>query len=211
MQTILHVFKTIKSDLSSMLKDPESFFKSNLEAKSERFTPANLVFIAFMHSYFIFLPSYLVMFNILAIIIFFLLLGLMYYFMQEAFLAYQEHSNLDEEIDDRFFYTIAYLFSLAQIPVLILILINNILCLILNTNVIVGVFWATLLSLPIAIFSLYYPLKLMPLITGRENNLPILIEFVSRSFTTTCGQALGLRAIQELWIDFKDSGKANIT
>ncbi len=196
--------KQVTTDTRSAIRKPHETFVRIISSGEIKATRLDILFILLLHTYYIFIPSYLIMINILAILFFFLLVGFMYYFMQECLIIYKENNSQDVD-DDRFLYTIAYCFAIANVPAFILNLINNLVSIVLSDNLLVGIFWAVLINIPIAIVALYYPLQLFKVITNRDYNLTIFFEVGLRSFITTCRQALGLQAVRDIAIDWQES------
>ncbi len=204
MNKILPYLKQVLADTQSMLKNPTETFMIILSSGEIKASRLDIFFVVLLHTYYIFIPSYLIMINILAILFFFLLVGLMYYFMQECLIIYKE--NHSQEIDDdRFLYTIAYCFAIANVPAFILNIVNNLVSIALSNNLLVGIFWAVLINIPILIVALLYPLKLFKVITNRDYNMTIFFEVGMRSFITTCRQALGLQAVRDIAIDWQEA------
>lgn len=205
MEKLKSFAKPVWQDFKSLLKDPNAFFKTLLATREIKYSKANIIFVLLMNSYFLFLPSFLVMVNILAVIFFFICVGLMYYFMLEVLILYQEYNNETVE-DDRFLYTIAYGFSIANMPAMFLTILNNLLCVIITKDLLVGIFFAILFNIPILFVSLFYPLRFIATITQKESgNLKLLIELSARSLITTFKEAFGFDAIQEIWVDYKEA------
>lgn len=192
----------IFEDIQSLLKNPENVFENILSSNRNFSTKSFILFSFFLNTYYVFLPSYLIIFNILSLFIFFLLLALSYYFMQEMFLVYQE--TREEEVqDENFFYKVAYCYALANIPSLCLNLIANIFCLILLDNILVALFMAALVNVPIAMIGVFYSLKVLKVISKAEYDLQNFIEISFRSMITAIQENFGLRAMQELFEDFR--------
>ncbi len=204
MNKILPYLKQVLADTKSMLKNPTETFMIILSSGEIKASRLDIFFVVLLHTYYIFIPSYLIMINILAILFFFLLVGLMYYFMQECLIIYKENHAQDID-DDRFLYTIAYCFAIANVPAFILNVVNNLVSIVLADNLLVGIFWAVLINIPILIVALLYPLKLFKVITNRDYNLTIFFEVGMRSFITTCRQALGLQAVRDIAIDWQEA------
>lgn len=201
--------KQVWQDFRLLLSNPSEFFRAILSSKEIKYSKFHIVFILLMNSYFLFIPSFLVMVNILVILFFFLAIGTMYYFALEVFILHQEYSS-DAPEEDRFLYSIAYGFSIANMPAMFLSLVNNLLCVILSKDLLLGIFFALLFSIPILFVSLFYSTRFIAIITQKESgNLKLLIELSLRSLITTLKEACGLDAIQEIWIDFKEAPMSN--
>ncbi len=201
MLTPAETFKEIFEDIKSVIRTPTETFTRILNSPRLYYSKVWIVFIIFMNTYYLFLPSNLVTMNIIAIVMFFLAIGFTYYFMQEVTIDFKEARSIEDE--DKSFYKVAYAFSIANAPALFLNVLNNFLCLLLTKNLIVGVFFAGLISVPISILGLVYVLKVLKVISHGQATLQDLVEVSSRSFITTLQETLGLRAIQELIEDFK--------
>ena len=204
MNKIATYFKQVMADTQSMLKQPHETFMRILSSGEIKASRLDIFFVILLHTYYIFIPSYLIMINILAILFFFLLVGFMYYFMQECLIIYKENNAQDID-DDRFLYTIAYCFAIANVPAFILNIINNLVSIALADNLLVGIFWAVLINIPIAIVAFVYPLKLIKCLTNRDYNITTYFEVGMRSFITTCRQALGLQAVRDIAIDWQEA------
>lgn len=195
---------TIIEDIKKVLPKPQEAFDQILLDQNFKLEKKHILFAIFMNTYYILVPSYFVALNILVILMFFILIGVMYYFSQECMIIYKENREIgDETSDDLFFYRIAYCFALANIPALLYSVISNTLSLLFTKYLIVGMFIALLLTFPGLIFSFLYPLKLMRIITRRKHNLKTLIELAMQSFIRTCNELLGYRAVREVWEDLK--------
>lgn len=205
MEKLKSFAKLVWQDFKSLIKNPNEFFKNLLLTKEIKYSKLYIIFILLMNSYFLFVPSFLVMVNILAVIFFFISIGLMYYFVLEVLILHQEYSN--ETVDnDRFLYTIAYGFSIANMPAMFLTLANNLLCVIFAKDLLVGIFFAIIFNIPIFLVSLFYPLRFIATVTQKESgNLKLLIELSARSLITTFKEAFGFDAIQEIWVDYKEA------
>lgn len=195
--------KQVFNDTKSILEKPHEAFTRILSSGEIKASRLDILFIILLHTYYLFLPSYLIMINILAILFFFILVGFMYYFSQECLIIYKENNSQDLD-DDRFLYTIAYCFALANVPAFLLNIVNNLVSIILADNLLVGIFWAVLINIPIGIVAFVYPLKLLKCLTNRDYNVTIFFEISMRSFITTCRQALGLQAIRDIAIDWQE-------
>jgi hypothetical protein len=204
MNKISAYLKQIRVDTKSVLSKPHETFTRILSSGEVKASRLDILFIVLLHTYYIFIPSYLIMINILAILFFFILVGFMYYFMQECLIIYRENNAQDID-DDRFLYTIGYCFALANIPAFILNIVNNLVSIVLADNLLVGIFWAVLINIPIAIVAFVYPIKLLKCITSRDYNVTTYFEIGMRSFITTCRQALGLQAMRDIAIDWQEA------
>lgn len=205
MNNLKRFAKQVWQDFKLLVSNPSVLFKDILTSKEIKYSKFHIVFILLMNSYFLFVPSFLVMVNILAILFFFICIGVMYYFMLEVLILYQEHGG-DAPEDDRFLYSIAYGFSIANMPAMFLSLISNLLCVIFTKDLLVGIFFALLFSIPILFVSLFYPIRFIATITQKESgNLKLLIELSVRSLITTFKEAFGFDAIQEIWVDYKEA------
>lgn len=192
----------IFEDIQLLLKNPESVFESILSSTRNFYTKPYILFSFLLNTYYVFLPSYLIIFNILSLFIFFLLLALSYYFMQEIFLVYQE-TKAQEIEDEKFFYKIAYCFAIANIPSLCLNLLANVFCLVLLDNILVALFMAALMNVPVAMVGVFYSLKVLKVVSNAEYDLQNYIEISFRSLISAVQENFGLRAMQELFDDFK--------
>lgn len=192
----------IIQDISKVLASPEKRFQEILLSEKIYSSPLELSFILFMHLYYLFLPSYLIVINVLVVLMIFIVTGMVYYFMQECLLVYKEANGINIQ-EDKFFYTIAYCSALANIPALALNLLSNILSIVVTGNLIVGIFFAVLFNFVVLAIWLIYPLKLMKVITGRKHNIKIFFELVAASFITTCKEQLGYKAVKEIFYDFR--------
>ncbi len=204
MNKVLTYLKQVIADSKSMIRNPQELFASILNGGEIKASRLDIAFVILMNTYYIFVPSYFIMINILAILFFFLLVGAMYYFMQECLMIYRENHSQDTD-DERFLYTIGYCFAIANVPAFLLNVLNNLVSILLAKNLLVGVFWAVLINIPIIILAFLYPLKLMRVITTREYNIVTFFEVGMRSFITTCRQALGLQAMRDIAIDWQEA------
>ncbi|MBT6843162.1 MAG: hypothetical protein HOA17_05125 [Candidatus Melainabacteria bacterium] len=194
--------KTIFQDLRMMIASPRLAFEEMLAREDWKLDRAYLVFILLMHSYYLLLPSYLLVLNILAILFFFLLIGTMYYFMQEVLIIFKEQHSY-QQADDDMLYLIAYIFALANIPAMILNIISNLVALIFFDNLLVGICFALVFSLPILVLALYYPLKFFAYVSNDKASWRLMLELFVTSFITTCKENLGIKAMKDLLIDWR--------
>ncbi len=189
-------------DIQKVFRSPVQGFREILESRKIYSSQWHLSFVLFMHLYFLFLPSYLIVINILVLLMIFILSGMLYYFAQECFLIYKESHRLDIQ-DDKFFYTIAYCFAIANIPGFILNLFLNIVSISFSDNFIVGLAIAVVLNFIALIFCWFYPLKFMQVITGKNKNIGVFFGLIASSFIVTCKQQLGFKAVKEIFFDFQ--------
>lgn len=197
----------IVSDFSSFIKGPKSFFESVLRIEEFHVSKPMLVFVFFMHCYFVFLPSYLTLFNILAIVILFLSLANIYYFSQEAYLRYCELSGFKRSDSDGFgrnFYRVAYVHALAGIPILILNLLNNVFSFVYSDNFLVAAFVATLMNLPIMLIAFYMAYKLSVVVNQGDEPIKNFFDFYLRALIKALEQGFGLFTIKEIKLDWQE-------
>jgi hypothetical protein len=201
MSTTSTFIKTLFTDLKNFLLRP-SRTTSAILSRGTPVTRSTLFFIILVNSYFLFLPSFLIMLNVIIFFIFFISLGSVYYFSQEMNILYQEET--EQGTEDRFFYVIAYCFALAGFMGLILNLLANVLFIVFCKFVIEGVFWATLFSVPVTIVYLFYCIKITSVLCPSSNPVSKYIEQISQSFILTCKEGLGFKAVSELLIDWRE-------
>lgn len=197
----MQLLVNILQDLKLLVLNPRLAFKTILNRSDWTLSKGHLVFIILMNTYFVFLPSALLSLNILAILFFFIAIGLMYYFMQEVLIVYQEQHNHDNSGEDML-YLIAYAFAIANLPAMILSVLVNIFAISLNENLLVGVFWAIVFSLPVLLIAVYYPLRLFIYINNDKASWTLMLELIIQSFIQTCKEMLGFRAVGDILIDW---------
>lgn len=193
--------KTLLADLKNFVKHPTRTISEILSRKTP-VTRALLVFVIFTNCYFLFLPSFLLLLNIIIFFIFFISLGSVYYFSQEMAISYEEETGAD--VEDRFFYVVAYCFGLAGFIGFILNLLANFVFIVFNKFLVVGVFFATLFTLPIALIYFFYCIKITAVLCPNSNAVSKYIEQISQSFILTCKEGLGFKAVSELLIDWRE-------
>jgi hypothetical protein len=193
--------KTLLADLKNFVKHPSRTISEILSRKTP-VTRALLIFIIFTNCYFLFLPSFLLLLNIIIFFIFFISLGSVYYFSQEMAISYEEETGAD--VEDRFFYVVAYCFGLAGFIGFILNLLTNFFFIVFNKFLVVGVFFATLFTLPIALIYFFYCIKITAVLCPNSNAVSKYIEQISQSFILTCKEGLGFKAVSELLIDWRE-------
>lgn len=190
------MFKQIISDALNVISSPSKAFKNVLTRDISVDLKTIIPFIVFMHTYYICLPSYWLFFNVLAAILFFILIGTAYYFSQEITLVYKE------DADDKFFYKLAYALSLANVPALGLNLLNNLVNLLIHKSILVALFYASVFNLLIVLLALIYPLKLIAILLNKKHNIRLVIETWLRSFIRSCQEWFGFKACQEMFADY---------
>jgi hypothetical protein len=193
--------KTLFADLKNFLRYPTRT-TTEILGRKVAISRALLIFIIFTNSYFLFLPSFLLLLNIIIFFIFFISLGSLYYFSQEMSISYEEETGVD--LEDRFFYVIAYCFALAGFIGFLLNFFANLLFISLNKFLVVGVFWATLSTMPIAIIYFFYCLKVTSVLCPNSNPVSKYMEQISQSFIVTCKEGLGFKAVSEMLIDWRE-------
>lgn len=193
--------KTLFADLKNFVKHPTRTISEILSRKTP-VTRELLVFVIFTNCYFLFLPSFLLLLNIIIFFIFFISLGSVYYFSQEMAISYEEETGAD--VEDRFFYVVAYCFGLAGFIGFILNLLANFFFIVFNKFLVVGVFFATLFTLPIALIYFFYCIKITAVLCPNSNAVSKYIEQISQSFILTCKEGLGFKAVSELLIDWRE-------
>lgn len=117
-------------------------------------------------------------------------------------MVYTEIQEIEDD-GNQLFYKLAYCFALASVPALCLNLISNVLCLILIKNLVVALFIAALINIPICIVGVFYSYMALGVLSKGEYDLQNLIEISSRSLLTTLQENFGLRAVQEMIEDFQ--------
>jgi len=193
--------KTLLADLKNFVKHPTRTISEILSRKTP-VTRALLVFVIFTNCYFLFLPSFLLLLNIIIFFIFFISLGSVYYFSQEMAISYEEETGAD--VEDRFFYVVAYCFGLAGFIGFILNFLANFVFIVFNKFLVVGVFWATLFTIPVSIIYFFYCIKVTAVLCPNSNAVSKYIEQISQSFIVTCKEGLGFKAVSELLIDWRE-------
>lgn len=196
--------KTIFQDLRMLITSPHLAFEQILAREDWKLSRACLVFVVVMHSYYFLLPSSLLILNILAILFFFLAIGTMYYFMQECLIIFKEQHSY-QQADDDILYLIAYIFALANIPAMILNIINNLIAVIVFDNLLVGICFAIVFGIPILLLSFYYPLRFFAYISNEKASWRLMLELFVTSFITTCKENLGIKAVKDILIDWRRS------
>jgi hypothetical protein len=194
---------SVIADIKSVLLKPKSTFQSILESTNNYFSPKHLIFTLVMNLYYLFIPSFLLLLNILIFVAPLILVAMAYYFAQDGLLLYKD--NTAKELEDKFFYRIAYCFALANLPTLIFALLVNYIPIIFSEFLVVGIFWAIVLSTLLIFLAPIYPLKLLAVLTGQNFNLPLLMDLLSTSFLLTIKEKFGLKALQEITVDLRTS------
>jgi hypothetical protein len=128
---------------------------------------------------------------------------MIYYYSQEALLILEQETGKAFD-DSRFFYIIAYCYGLASAVGFVLNLIANILALSLSEFLIVGVFIAAILNIPITLLVLFYCVKVTSAVCPNSNPVGQFLELVSQSFIVTCKEGLGFKALSEMLIDWRE-------
>lgn len=201
MSSAVIFLKTLSADLKNFISHPTRTTSEILSRKTP-VTRALLFFVIFTNCYFLFLPSFLLLLNIIIFFIFFISLGSVYYFSQEMTISYEEETGAD--VEDRFFYVVAYCFGLAGFIGFILNFVANLIFILFNKFLVVGVFFATLCTLPIAIIYFFYCIKITAVLCPNSNAVSKYIEQISQSFILTCKEGLGFKAVSELLIDWRE-------
>lgn len=192
---------SILIDIKSTLLRPKSTFQSILESSNNYFSPKHLIFILILNIYYLFIPAFLLLLNILIFIAPLIFIAMAYYFSQDGLLLYRD--NVSRDLEDKFFYRIAYCFALANLPALIFAFSVNYIPLIFSEFLVVGVFWAIVLSFFILFIAPIYPLKLLSVLTGQNFNLPLFLDLLSTSFLLAVREKFGIKALQEIFVDLK--------
>ena len=201
MSSVSIFLNTLLADLKNFLREPTRTTSAIVTRKTP-VTRALLVFVIFTNCYFLFLPSFLLLLNIIIFFIFFISLGSVYYFSQEMAISYEEETGAD--VEDRFFYVVAYCFGLAGFIGFILNFLANFVFIVFNKFLVVGVFWATLFTIPVSIIYFFYCIKVTAVLCPNSNAVSKYIEQISQSFIVTCKEGLGFKAVSELLIDWRE-------
>jgi hypothetical protein len=200
------MIKKIFADTKQLFKKREEFFAELLASGDIKDSKGYILFILLMNTYYVFIPAFMVIMNIIIFLAFMVFAGIGYYFAQEAFIIYKEHKG-DPEMDDRYFYTVAYCFALANVPAMLYLLLVNLFAFAFSKYEVIAIFVAMVLSLPALFLALYPPLKLMKFISGSDYNIQLFADLIVSSFIKACNEWLGFKALQEMWVDYQSASK----
>lgn len=194
-------FKTLVNDYFKFLKTPKAFLKDQLDNfRSDFVNPKLVVFVVFMHLYYIFSPAFLLGTNLISLLIVFMSIGIFYYLSQICLSTYQERIG-HASYDPKRLYVFAYVLALAELTGFFL----NLVILIFNlTQVFSFIAWlmSFFLMLPVLIVVIALKLSIFKVVEPDEFSPLTFCKLLLEAVIETVKNNFALDAWKELWADY---------
>lgn len=194
-------FKKLIDDYFEFLKAPKEFLKRQLNDFDSSLVDKSLVvFVVLMHSYFVFLPSFLLGTNLMSLILVFFYVGVLYFTSQICLQNHQENIGINS-FDSKKLYVFAYAFSLAELTGLFL----NIIILFFNlTHIFSFVGWLLgfFFMIPVALVVAFLKLSIFKVVEPEALSIVTLFRLSIEALIETIRGKFAFDAWRELWADF---------
>lgn len=199
----MQIGENILEATKKVIYDPKPSFEALMLNTDLKITKKHLLFTVVMNVYYLLVPSTLIAVHIFAPVFFAIGLGVMYYFADEAATIYQEQ-KMDGVDDDKFLYKVAFCFALANVPALVLSVFNNIAAFVFANDFFVGLLIAFVLNIVWLVFAVFYPLKMLSVITRRKGNFMTLIKLIFVASIVCLKDWLGFKTLKIIYEDYKE-------